>query len=275
MSNFSAPPGGYHLRVFALSPSISTHDFLIERMMTQLFSPNYLPFTFALGLMIGFLVLELVALLLGLSLHGSESDLDISPEILALQASFDLPSDATPDVPALLDASDALHGAELNAATPDTPTGLLEILGLRGVPLMIWLAALLFSFGVSGYVVQGIASAITGASLAALIAAPLAAAVALVFTRSFARIFARLVPRMETTATSAQFMGGLRGTVTQGTARAGSAAEVRLRDRHGNLHFMRCEPFHDADIIPEGAEVITVREKLGPSQWGLRILAIA
>lgn len=243
--------------------------------MTQLLSPNYLPFTFALGLMIGFLVLELAALLLGLSLHSSDADLDISPEILALQASFDLPSDATPDVPTLLDASDALHSVSADTNTADAPTGLLEILGLNGVPLMIWLASLLFSFGVGGYVVQGIVSALTGASLAAVIAAPVAAAVALFFTRSFARVFARLVPRMETTATSAQFMGGLRGTVTQGTARAGSAAEVRLRDRHGNLHFMRCEPFHDDEVIAQGTEVITVREKLGPSQWGLRILAIA
>lgn len=63
-------------------------------------------------------------------------------------------------------------------------------------------------------------------------------------------------------------MGGLRGTVTQGTARAGSAAEVRLRDRHGNLHFMRCEPFHDADIIPEGAESSPSGAQTGPLAMG-------
>jgi hypothetical protein len=66
----------------------------------------------------------------------------------------------------------------------------------------------------------------------------------------------------------------LRGTVTQGTARRGSPAEVRLRDRHGNTHYQRCEPWHEADVIPEGTEVVTLRMRRPDGGWSLRILPI-
>lgn len=239
--------------------------------MDQALSPGFVPFTFALGLMLAILLLELVALLLGLSLHGSEPDLDISPAMADLQATFDLPSDATPDVQALLHASCTLDNATLTE--PDA--GLLALIGLGRVPLLIWIAAMLFSFGLAGFVLQGMASSVLGRPLAAILAIPVALATALCFSRAFAGGFAHLIPKLETTATSAQFMGGLRGVVTQGTARAGSAAEVRLRDRFGNMHHMRCEPFRDEDVIPEGTEVLTLREKLGPDRWGLRILPIS
>ncbi|MGV8986545.1 MAG: OB-fold-containig protein [Cypionkella sp.] len=239
--------------------------------MDHMLSQAYAPFTFALGLMLALLALEVAALLLGLSLHGGEADLDISPEVEALQASFDLAPDADPDLTTLLEASAALHNTEI--APP--AAGALDLLGLRGVPLMIWIASVLLSFGLGGYLLQGLASALLGGPLPVLAAIPVAAVAALAFSRGFAKVFARLVPRMETTATTAQFMGGLRGVVSQGTARKGFAAEVRLHDRHGNLHFLRAEPYNLDDVIPEGTEVLTLRERLGPDRWGLRILPLS
>lgn len=235
--------------------------------MDQALSATYAPFTFALGLMLALLLLEVLAMILGFSLHGSEAEVGIAPHLAELQGQFDLDPDTSPDLPQLLEASAALH-----QTAPDLPdSGPLALIGLREVPMMIWLASMLFSFGLGGFLIQGL----TGGALPRLGAIALALAAALVFTRKFARAFARLVPRLETSATSAQFMGGLRGVVSQGTARAGSAAEVRLRDRHGNIHFIRCEPFTATDVIAEGTEVLTLREKLGPGRWSLRILPLS
>lgn len=44
--------------------------------MDQAFSPAFAPFTFALALMVGIMVLELAATLLGLYLHGADADID-------------------------------------------------------------------------------------------------------------------------------------------------------------------------------------------------------
>lgn len=235
--------------------------------MDQALSAAYAPFTFALGLMAALLLLESVFVLLGVSLHGHDLDTEIPGEVAALHAQFDLAHGATPDVPHLLEAS-----AALNQVEPSAPeTGFMAAIGLHDMPLMIWLAAMLFSFGLGGYLFQALTASALPTSLVAL----LAAAAGLIFTRQFAKVFGRFVPRLETSATSAQFMGGLRGVVTQGTARAGSAAEVRLRDRHGNIHYMRCEPFSPSDEIGEGTEVLTLRERLGPDRWSLRILPLS
>lgn len=235
--------------------------------MDQALSAAYAPFTFALGLMAALLLLEFVFLLLGVSLHGHDVDVELPGEVAALHAQFDLAHGATPDVPQLLEASAAL--SQVEPSLPDN--GLMAMIGLQDVPLMIWLAAMLFSFGLGGFVFQ----ALTASALPTALVVLMAAATALIFTRQFAKFFGRFVPRLETSATSAQFMGGLRGVVTQGTARTGSAAEVRLRDRHGNIHYMRCEPFSPTDVIGEGTEVLTLRERLGPDRWSLRILPLS
>lgn len=115
---------------------------------------------------------------------------------------IDLTADATLDVPGLLAA-----GAVLNRT--------LELAALQGrVQVMIRLAALLVSFSVASHLLQS-----TVGPLPQLWAIPPAAIIALASARSFARHFARLIVSLETTATSVKFMGGLCGTVTQGTAR--------------------------------------------------------
>lgn len=234
----------------------------------------FVPFTLALGLLAAVLILELVALLLGASLLGAgETDADFSAEFTAAAESFDLEADTVPNVDALISASEALDNMPENQALAPVG-GLGGVLGLGHTPFMIWLSSLLFAFGLSGIAVQSVASATLGAPLPTVLAGALALVAGIGFTRRFGRMLGRLVPSFETTATSTQFLGGLRGVVSQGIASKDMPAEVRLRDRHGNLHHLRCEPFLDDDVIAEGTEVITVRERQGPGQWRLRILAV-
>lgn len=231
--------------------------------MDQMLSPSFAPFTVALGLMLSLLLLELALSLLGLSFSRAGS----SPHLADLLASFDLTPRTPVDIPALLKAS-----AALDLAT-GAKTGWLARIGPGEVPLLIWLAAILFSFGLGGGFLQLMALSF-GPALSPWVAVPIALFGAVKFGPGFAHTFARLIPRHATTATSGQSMGGLRGTVTQGTARKGHPAEVRLRDRHGTLHHLRCEPFRARDMIPEGTQVLTLRQPAGRNQWHLRIVAV-
>lgn len=227
-------------------------------MTATLLSGAYLPFSLALGLLAGLLALELVMLLVGGSLFAGDGGADG----IAVDTTFDVAPGVEADVDALLAAS-----AEGAPATQDAP---VTLLGLGRVPFAIWLAAVLLGFGLTGVLVQ----AVSGAVLPGWLAAIPAALAGLGFARRFAGVFARMVPQHESTATGPQFLGGLRGVVSQGTARAGHPAEVRLRDRHGNTHYLRCTPFRDADVIAEGTAVLTLRERNANGGWGLRILPI-
>lgn len=231
-------------------------------LIATLLSGPFLPFSLALSLLIGLLALELVALALGASLFGTDGALpDVAPD-----PAFDLPAGAEPDLTALVAASEAMG----SAPAPETGGTAMALLGLGRVPFAIWLAALLLGFGVGGMAIQ----TATGAALPGWLAALPAAAMGLGAARFVAATLSNLVRQNETTATGPQFLGGLRGLVTQGTARRGSPAEVRLRDRHGNIHYQRCEPWRDGDVIPEGTDVITLRERRPGGGWGLRILPI-
>jgi hypothetical protein len=235
--------------------------------VSLLFSPPFVPFALALGLLAGLFLLELVVLVLGGSLFGGEGvDADVDPGLEA----FDLEPGDIPDLQAMIAAADS------EQAVPETaePSGLAGLLGLGATPFMIWLAALLLGFGVSGLVLQSVADAVAGAPLTPGLAVLATLPLGLGFARRFARSFARVLPKLETTATSVQFMGGLRGRVTQGVARQGSPAEVRLTDRHGNTHYLRCEPLLTDAVITEGSDVLTVRLRTAPQSWALRILAL-
>jgi len=67
----------------------------------------------------------------------------------------------------------------------------------------------------------------------------------------------------------------LRGVVSQGTARAGNPAEVRVTDRHGNLQFLRAEPLDRSAEITQGQEVVVIRLLSGPDRGAFRIVALS
>ncbi len=236
-------------------------------MFQVLLSGPFQAFTVALGLLVGLLAIELIALLLGASIlsDGGPDGVD------AVDATFDLPSGVEPDIPTLIAASEAVP---VHTAPPATNGGALAIFGLGRVPFAIWLAAVLTGFGVSGIAIQSLAITIVGAPLPAAAAVIPAASIGLAIARGFGRVLSKLLPKVETTATSAQFMGGLRGVVTQGTASQGVPAEVRVRDRHGNTHHLRCEPIRSEDVVPEGTEVLLLRQRTS-SGWSLKVLPLS
>lgn len=220
-------------------------------------SPEMAPFSAAIGLILLFLVLEIVSLLAGASLFGADGGADVdTPDIDAPNIDgpdLNAPDFDTPD----LDAGDIVsdHGAVSDAG------GILAWLGLGEAPFMVWLTGLLAAFGLTGYVGQLILREVTGELFTAWPIALVAALVGLTAAKRLSRLIARLLPRVQTEAVSERRLGGRVGVVTVGTARMGRPAEAKVADRFGNIHYIRVEPARPGDELAQGAEIAILQCK--------------
>ncbi len=210
--------------------------------MTALFSSDFAPFTTAILVLGGLLLLEVIALLVGASLISEPDGPDVD---------FDVPELDVPEIEALeLGEIDVAELEMADVAAPQ-PVG-MGWTGFGHVPFLIWFAGLLTGFGGTGIGLQ------LAGPFPLWLVVPVAAFAALAFTRSFAGFFARAIPRTETAAQNVRNLARRRGVVTQGTSRRGRPAELRVSDRYGNSHYVRAEPFRDNDEISRGAEVLTI-----------------
>lgn len=244
-------------------------------MFDLLFSDGMFPFTLALALLFGLLALEVVFGLLGGTLLGAGAD---GVDLDGPDMDVDLPDLGDMDIDLGLDGTDIdiadlelaepdldLDGPDLDADMPDgAPGGLGTVaawLGFGKMPALIWLAAILLAFGLTGLVIQTVATNLFGGPLPSWLPALPAAASAIWFARQFGALFAHLLPKMETEALSERHLGRRTGVVTQGTAARGRPAEVRVTDRYGNMHYLRAEPLRDDVTIPQGTEVMVLRHR--------------
>ncbi|WP_019954116.1 OB-fold-containig protein [Yoonia vestfoldensis] len=246
-------------------------------MLDFLLSPAVVPFSIALGLLAGLLVLEIVALLLGGSVLGSGGeDLDLDAPA-GFDPAFDLGD--LPDLDKIdtggIDPADLDLGQGDTLAPADPGTGLAGALGIGKVQFLIWLAALLAGFGLSGYTLQSVTNTSIGAPLPALIAVLPAGLIGLWFARAYGGLLARLIPKTETSVRSDAMLNRRHGVVSQGTARRNAPAEVRVLDSYGNFHFIRAEPLDANDEIPAGTDVLVLRVRLGPERGKFRIVALS
>lgn len=248
-------------------------------MLDFLLSPPVVPFSLALGLLAGLLLLEIAALAMGASLLAKDAEkLDFEADLPALDTpdAPDLPELPAPEVLAEMDLG-GIDAADLDLGPPAAPepAGLGAVLGLGRAPFLIWLAALLAGFGLSGYLLQSLSARVLGWPLPAWLAILPAAAAGLWFARAYGRVLARLIPGTESSVRSKAMLNRKRGVVSQGTARAGQPAEVRVADSFGNLHYIRAEPLDVREAIPQGAEVLVLRILQGPARGQFRILLLS
>ncbi|NVO54323.1 YqiJ family protein [Rhodobacteraceae bacterium B1Z28] len=211
-----------------------------------------LPFSIALAVVAGLFTLEILGSLLGATILGLGSD---GPDI-DIDADFDLSADidmeiADLDVDVVGDVTDM----------PTSPSGLLGWLGARDVPFLIWLVTFLTMFGLSGLIIQSVSVSILGTPLFTSVAVILATVPAIGITRIVANWVALIMPKTETSAMRTRFLGGHRGTITQGTATRGKPAEAKIKDRHGNMHYLRVEPLDDDGVFPQGSDVTLIRKR--------------
>lgn len=230
-------------------------------MFDLLLTEPFVPFTLSLALLFGLLALELILVLMGATLLGlgADADIDVDLDVDAPDLG-DLDIDFGEADPELFDFAEP----ELDVEAPGTAAvspGPASWLGIGKVPVLIWIAAVLMAFGVSGIVLQNLWIGVFTLPLPALIAAIPAGIAGIWFARQFGALFARLLPKTETTAMSARHLGRRIGVVTQGTARRGKPTEVKVTDRHGNMHYLRAEPLKDTDEITAGTEVLVLRHR--------------
>lgn len=134
-------------------------------------------------------------------------------------------------------------------------------LGFGRLPLLMLLVVFLACFSVIGLVGQQIALSMLGTLLPGWIAIPGAGVVALPATGGMARIVGAIMPRDETTAIGIDQLIGLHAEILVGTAAAGSPAKARVRDFHGQTHYVMVEPDTPDTRFTEGTEILLVRRE--------------
>lgn len=137
--------------------------------------------------------------------------------------------------------------------------GLLTLLGLGRIPLTIWIVAFLLAFAGIGVGIQELAQNLTGAPLDRLLAAVFAGGAALPVTSLIARPLGRVIPKDETTAVNIATLVGRRARITDGVAQHGSPARARVKDVHGQTHYVMVEPHEQSSQLHAGDDVLLVR----------------
>ena len=145
---------------------------------------------------------------------------------------------------------------------------LTSLLGLGRVPLMVWLASLLFTFGTVGVIGQAVVAGVLGAPLSAGWAALAAGAAALPLNSLAMRPLAAVLPKDETTAVTLDALVRRDAEIQIGTARSGSPARAKVIDMHGQAHFVMVEPHDTATQLQAGDTVLLVRRE-GQTFYGV------
>jgi len=201
------------------------------------FAPGTVPFTAALGLMLVIGLLELLSTVMG---FGVSHALDKVVGALHLDADADL------------HVGDAHHAGALSQV--------LGWLHVGKVPVLIVFVIFLTLFGLFGLALQALVQGLTGAMLPALLAVVPAFVGSLPAVRLTAGVLARVLPKDETDAVSRSSFIGRIATLGPATAATGSPAQAKLRDQHGQAHYVLVEPDNAGEQLEPGSEVLIVRQ---------------
>lgn len=152
-------------------------------------------------------------------------------------------------------------GEGLDTVEADTGDGasILSWLNVGRLPLLMLIVVFLFSFGMTGLIGQRVFAGIAGTTAPWVLAVPAAFLIALPATRGFGRVVARILPQDETTAVTRDSLIGRVATIVIGEAREQHAAQGRVRDQHGQTHYVMVEPDMAGDVFGQGASVLLVR----------------
>jgi len=151
----------------------------------------------------------------------------------------------------------------LDSLVPEAPDGIDGPLGwlhLGKVPILVLLILFLSGFALSGYLMQGVAQSLSGHLLPTWVASIPAVFTGLSITSGLGTLLARAIPRDESSAVSEQSLIGRAGVVVRGVARAGLAAEAKVRDVHGRAHYVMVEPDLSEQVFEEGTNVLLVKK---------------
>lgn len=204
-------------------------------MLGLLAHPGSFPFTVALALLVLLAVAECAGLILGLGLsQGLERLVPLAPDGFA---------------------DGAVDGS------PGLISQFLSWLRAGEVPLMVLLLVFLAVFGLGGLILQAALLAVAGWNLPGWLAAAVVGPGSLPPVRALARLLGRILPGDETQVVHRDAFIGKLALITLGTARVGSPAQARLRDRFGQAHYVMVEPDTGSGPLEQGREVVLVERR--------------
>lgn len=228
--------------------------------MDILFSPGLLIFSQIAGFVFVLMIFEVIMFLMGLSSDVGLADTD---------ADVGFGFDADVDIGDMGDFGLSASEIEMLDISPANEPVLkqtgarrfLDLIGITRGPLFIWLASIAAGVSIFGFLLQFCALGIFGQAIPGNIALLVVAVPGILWGGAITRWVSRLVPAIETSAVSPEAYRGQRGVVIEGTAEAGRSALVRWEDRHGTSHRLFVDVLRDEDVIPEGSEVLLLRDK--------------
>jgi len=201
--------------------------------MDILISPGCQPFAIAGLVMVGLVLIETVSLVAGISLSHF------------VDHSFDL---------------HAYDGHHADVEQSGLLGGMLGWVNAGRVPMLIVVITWLAAFAASGFVIQTLATHLWTA-LPALAASLVAFLLAAPATRFTTRLVSRIVPRDETYVVTNDDLVGRVAEVTLGPLDQGPAGRVKVRDAHGNWHFLMAKAAEGHAPVPTGTQVLLVDRK--------------
>ncbi len=151
----------------------------------------------------------------------------------------------------------------LDSLIPDSidgPNGPLGWLHVGKVPILVLLILFLTGFAICGYAVQAIAVAITGGLLPAWLTTIPAVFTGISTVRGIGALLARIVPSDESSSVSEQSLIGRVAVVIQGRATADLAAQAKVRDVNGGMHYVMVVPDINDQAFEEGNTVLLVKK---------------
>lgn len=214
--------------------------------MTAFFlSSSNTPFVIALAVMLAFTVIEIISASLGMGL--SEMVDSLIPEFDA-DIDIDIDADADIDIAAVSGPGDSL-------------IKLLAWFRVGEVPVIMLFIVFLTGFGLSGLSVQFVMASLTGKMLPSAIAVLPAILSAVPIVRICGGILGKYMPKDETYAVSEESFIGMVVTITLGIAERGKPVQAKLRDQHGQTHYVLVEPDANESTFSAGDKAIIVSKK--------------
>lgn len=151
----------------------------------------------------------------------------------------------------------------IDSLLPEIPDGVESPLGwlhLGKVPALVLLILFLAGFAVAGYVIQGVTYKLIGSMWPAWAASIPAVFAGFATVSAVGALLEKIMPKDETSAVSEMSLIGRAGVIVKGHAKAGLAAEAKVRDSYGRAHYVMVEPDVDTEVYNEGSDVLLVKK---------------
>ena len=149
---------------------------------------------------------------------------------------------------------------DLNVDSSGAFVSFLSWLYVGRVPLLMWLVVFLAVFGITGLVLQNIWFGVAEYYLSVWLATGIVLIASLPLVRWVSQVLYKVLPKDETTAIHSDTLVGLAAEIVLGDARQGSAAQAKLKDQFGQIHYVMVEPDQD-EILSQGSEILLVSKE--------------